>query len=207
MSIATPTICFANQKGGVGKTALTNLAAQAFAKAGYRVGVRDTDVEQCSLTRDLERPALKGEPNIQPAPPGANGFDVIVIDCPRSLSDRAFIAAVEASSLICLVSGPAPKELEITGDTYRKFCERLPHKRVALLLNRLRPDTNLVMQSLKQNLVAYGLKDAPRIKNTLPALSRYEQATTDGIVVLPAPARETLLQLAAELFLLASKTS
>lgn len=200
----TPTIVITNLKGGVGKSTVTGLTALGFAEAGFKVGLRDTDVKQRTLTKYLERPAFLAQPNIQPAPPGANGFDVILVDCPPRLDDRPFLQAVAGASLACIITGPIDEEVEAAGETYRAFKTHLPQMRVVVLLNLLEPNRR-VTQQLDDTLKANGLDKAPFLSNSLKRREEYRHAVKEGWHILTPEAREPIALIAAELYKLANK--
>ena len=201
-----PQIVFANAKGGVGKTTAAALAALGFAEANYRVGVRDTDVSQRSLSRLLEKPAFLAKPNIKPATPGTNDVDVIIVDSPPRLSERHFIAAVQDADLVCLVTMPSLLELEPTAETYRTFKRDLPATRVCILLNALEPGRRLTRE-LDARLETVGLGKAAVLKNTLDRREQYRHAPIEGWQVLDPEARNRVGLVVSELYLLATKTT
>jgi cellulose biosynthesis protein BcsQ len=196
---------FANAKGGVGKTTVTALSALGFAAAGYQVGLRDTDVDTYSLTRYLKNPAFKNTPAIIPAPPGTNGVGVILIDSPPRLRDRAFLAGVSDANVICLVTQTSLNELEPTADTLRAFQKDLPEKCVRVLINCV--DTNRKLtRDLEDNLRQVGLRREHLLKNRLERREQYRHALVNGWDQLEEKARNPVLMIGAELFLLATQS-
>lgn len=196
---------FANAKGGVGKTTTSALAALGFAAANFKVGVRDTDVTQRSLTRLLERPAFINMPTIKAAPPGTDDVDVILVDSPPRLSDRAFLGAVREADLVCLVTMPSLLELEPTAETFRTFQRELPEKKICILLNALEPGRRLT-RDLSDRLAQVGLDKAPILKNSLERREQYRHAPVEGWNQLDSEGREKVGLFVTELFKLATKS-
>lgn len=161
----TPIVVFGNGKGGVGKSTDAILCSLAFAHAGFRVGIRDTD-SQASLTNCLSLAVFQDLP-IVAAPRGAeSAHDIIIADGPPSVDEPGFLADFDRCGLMCLVTRTGTLDLQTTGRSYAYLAARRPTAQIVVLVNayddRLRLD-----RDLDGNLTAAGLEGVPRFKTLI----------------------------------------
>lgn len=110
-------VALAAGKGGVGKTTLTALIAQAAATAGRKVLAVDADPQGSLLSWSDDAGGLGDAVSVIALPSArldrelvrlAAGYDVVVIDCPPGLGDRAITeAALRAATLAVIPMGPS----------------------------------------------------------------------------------------------------
>lgn len=117
-------IAMANMKGGVGKTTSTIGTAIALTRLGRKVEVRDID-PQGSATLWAAKARTAGEPlpfdvrvtnRFTVGMPPADPETWVLIDTPPSQSDL-IAAAVDASTLVVLVTTPGPLDLDRMWET------------------------------------------------------------------------------------------
>jgi chromosome partitioning protein len=115
-------LAFAAGKGGVGKTTLTGLVAQAAARAGRKVLAVDADPQRSlSAWADMAEGLGDSVTVVGLATPRldrelvrlAAGHEVVVIDCPPGLGDRAITeAALRAATLAVIPMGPSVLDVD-----------------------------------------------------------------------------------------------
>lgn len=117
-------IAMANMKGGVGKTTSTICTAIALTRLGMKVEVRDID-PQGSATLWAAKAGNAGDPlpfdvkvanRFTVAMPPEDPETWVLIDTPPSQSDL-IAAAIDASTLVVLVTTPGPLDLDRMWET------------------------------------------------------------------------------------------
>lgn len=113
-------VSIVGQKGGTGKTLLTQCLSVEAAKAGQSVLVLDLD-PQANTANWSDRRTDKDRPMVTTAPVGrlrqavaaaaANGVDLLIIDTPGKLEGAAIVAA-ELAGLVLIPCKPQIKDLE-----------------------------------------------------------------------------------------------
>lgn len=144
-------ITMANMKGGVGKTTSTICTAMALHRLGEKVEVRDID-PQGSATLWAEHAREAGTP-LPFEVKVANRFTVgqppedestwVIIDTPPSQSDLIG-AAVDASTLVVLVSTPGSMDLDRMRETARAI-----NRPSSVLLTQIRGNTVALREAEK----------------------------------------------------------
>ena len=158
-------VCFANQKGGVGKTSVTALTSLALAEKGLRVLVIDSD-PQANLTFALRGNTrgkgsyelLEGVPARQTIQETSQGIDII----PSSLN----LATVKTST------GSAKrlqKALQPIRSIYDLIIIDTPPTAGELLYNALQASTGLIIP-LQADI--FGLQGLYQISNTAQQFSK-----------------------------------
>lgn len=115
-------LAFAAGKGGVGKTTLSALVAQAAAEAGRKVLAVDADPQGSLLAWSDDAEGLGDRVSVVALPSPrldrelgrlAAGYDVVIVDCPPGLGDRAITeAALRAATLAVIPMGPSLLDLD-----------------------------------------------------------------------------------------------
>ena len=154
MTTNTKTVAFVNLKGGVGKTTSAIGTAEALARLGHTVTVRDADPSGAATLW-----AHKALSAGRPLPFGVevvNRFTVaapaeeewVLIDTPPLQTDLVE-AAVDAADLVLLVTTTGPIDLE-------RMLETIPYKEDM----RLEPDEGRFPSASGYGLIAKELSDA-----------------------------------------------
>ena len=129
-------------KGGVGKSAVTELLAVQLAKAGYRVGILDADITGPSIPKafGLTERAMGDENTIFPVPSKKLGIDVMSINL---LLDNPSDPVVWRGALI--------------GGTVRQFYTEVLWKDIDYLLVDMPPGTGDVALTVFQSIPLDGI--------------------------------------------------
>ena len=137
------TICFANGKGGSGKTTVTLCIAMALTEAGKRVAIADRD-PQGTAGFWVQQIATEKGPFIYDE---KESYDVILIDTPPRLDHPQVREAILASDKVILVTSPSPTDLWTTKATADLIKQLRPgFEKVALLFNQVQIGTMLGRQ-------------------------------------------------------------
>lgn len=137
------TICFANGKGGSGKTTVTLCVAMALTEAGKRVAIADRDPQGTAGLWVQQIASEKG-----PFVYDENGsYDVVLIDTPPRLDHPQVREAILAADKVILVTSPSPTDLWTTKATADLIKQLRPgFEKVALLFNQVQIGTMLGRQ-------------------------------------------------------------
>lgn len=186
------TICFANGKGGSGKTTITLCIAMALAEAGKRVAIADRD-PQGTAGFWVRQIATEKGPFIYDE---KQSYDVILIDTPPRLDHPQVREAIVASDKVILVTSPSPTDLWTTKATADLVTQLRPTGgRVALLFNQVQLGTMLGRQidSLAQKV---GL---PSIFFFVKRRQCYQHAALMGWGALIQQAKEEIEQITLQI--------
>lgn len=163
--MTTRVLAIVSEKGGAGKTTTVIHVAVAALRMGLAVAIVDLD-PQASAADWCDRRG--GAPEAVTIPPArldklladahANGYDLIVIDCPREGNNAAFTAA-QAADLVLIPLQPG-------GFDYRALTRtldvcRLAHKSPWVLLNGMRPGAHRAQADARETVVAMQCAVAP----------------------------------------------
>lgn len=143
------TICFTNQKGGVGKTTLSIHVAAELARRGMRVRLIDMDPQHSALDWSEARDAhelgplfaLEGwpKPTIHKhVAEKSTGVDVLVIDAPPQTAELAR-SAMLAADLVVIPVQPSPYDVWAARETVKLLREAVLFKdslKYAFAINR-----------------------------------------------------------------------
>ena len=184
---------FAAGKGGVGKTTLTALVALAAARAGRKVLAADADPQGSLLSWADDAEGLGDSVTVVALPSArldrelvrlAEGYDVVVIDCPPGLGDRAITeAALRAATLAVIPMGPSLADLGRLRWTMDLAAGTGTPSVVAL--NRARHGTRRTSEVLE---ALDELEDVARLDTVVPLAEKLGDAF--GRRSAPAPADE-----------------
>jgi chromosome partitioning protein len=138
-------IALLSQKGGSGKTTLTESLAVAAKKDGKNVAVIDLDPQATACKWGDRRNADPVIISIQPArlsnalaTARENGADFIIIDTPPRAADAAMVAA-QAADLILVPCRPTINDLETLATTVSLIGGAGARAKVAVILNDVPP--------------------------------------------------------------------
>jgi chromosome partitioning protein len=186
-------VAVANQKGGPGKTTVTMVLAAGFALRGYKVMVVDTDPQGSAMRWGA---AGDGTPfpvsvvSLSAVPDKVHreikkyvqNYDLILIDCPPSITSPATQSALLVSELALLPVRPAPLDLwALQGiltlvETAKTVNDEL---KVMAVINQKQPRALLSAESLAV-LQKLGLTT---LDSHLQLLQAYQQASLLGTSV------------------------
>jgi cellulose biosynthesis protein BcsQ len=181
-------ICFANQKGGVGKTTATALVGAALHAAGKQVAFLDLD-SQRTLTWWAEKGGsmpLADSKRVKPA------VQYLLVDTPGALGPE-LEKGVAAADLIILVAEMGIASLHSTARTVPILRRAAPKARLAILFNKVRTNTLTGRQDPVE--LAKGL-GAPALPIFIPLKASFELFVGQGWGALPGPDRELAAQIA-----------
>lgn len=171
-------IAMANMKGGVGKTTSTICTAIALNKLGRKVEVRDID-PQGSATLWAAKARAAGGPlpfdvrvanRFTVAMPPTDPETWVLIDTPPSQSDL-IAAAVDASSLVVLVTTPGPLDLDRMWETAKAI-----DRPSSVLLTQTRANT-VALRDAERFLSDHGLA---RFDATIPFKEALRRSSESG---------------------------
>lgn len=151
-------------KGGVGKSTVAQNLAVCFAHSGYKVCIVDADETQASVSWTGVRFEKKLEPKVQAigmTDPKAfignvkgqyENFDIVIIDCPPSLSAIA-VKAMYLSHLLLIPTTPTGgSDIWVTEKLLEKYNDIRAEKESTIpayfLINKYEPNLNLHKASL-----------------------------------------------------------
>ena len=175
MTTNTKTVAFVNLKGGVGKTTSAIGTAEALARLGHTVTVRDADpsgAATCGRTRPYRPAATALRVEV------VNRFTVaapaeeewVLIDTPPLQTDLVE-AAVDAADLVLLVTTTGPIDLERMLETIRQI-----NKPSSVLLTQTRYGTRSLRHA-EEFLAENGLA---RCQETIPYKEAMRLASDEG---------------------------
>lgn len=176
MTTNTKTVAFVNLKGGVGKTTSAIGTAEALARLGHTVTVRDADPSGAATlwAHKAYRPAAHcpsgwrsstGSPS--PRPPRK---EWVLIDTPPLQTDLVE-AAVDAADLVLLVTTTGPIDLERMLETIRQI-----NKPSSVLLTQTRYGTRSLRHA-EEFLAENGLAHC---RETIPYKEAMRLASDEG---------------------------
>lgn len=151
-------IAMANMKGGVGKTTSTICTALALSRLGRKVEVRDID-PQGSAMLWASKARAAGDPlpfdvlvanRFTVAVPPSDPDTWVLVDTPPSQSDL-IAAAVDASTLVVLVSTPGGLDLDRMWETSQAI-----DRPSSVLLTQVRTNT-VALRRAERYLIERGL--------------------------------------------------
>lgn len=152
-------VAIGNQKGGAGKTTLSVNLAVAWAKAGRKVLLVDTDPQQSAVHWLQQQDAIEvvshdggGLETLLPAI--KKRFDAIVIDLPPGTPEVIRSALRVVDTLIIPVQ-PSPVDIASARVTIDMAKET--KRRVRLILSRVMPGT-ILGKTAREALSGYGVK-------------------------------------------------
>jgi len=151
-------------KGGVGKSTVAQNLAVCFAHNGYKVCIVDADETQASVSWTGVRFEKELEPKIQAVgmtdPKAFIGnvkeqyanFDIVIIDCPPSLSAIAIKAMYLSHLLIIPATPTGGSDIWVTEKLLDKYNDIREEKETEIpayfLINKYEPNLNLHKASL-----------------------------------------------------------
>ena len=186
-------IAIISRKGGVGKSLISVMLRDCFSSNGHRAVIRDWD-PQGTATK-----SLRNEPEglLQ----DGDDYEVLISDTPPSLSHPATLFAVEHSSIILVVTTPAPVDMW-EAEASAEFARRTnPGAVVRLAVNRLKPRT-IVGDSLGALLDDQG---TPACEVKIHERECYKRAPVLGWGALTKDASAEITELALELAMINNK--
>jgi len=144
-------ISLAGQKGGSGKSTIAVHLASEWHRRGQRVLLVDADPQATALTwSEVASEHGHGGPdtialgdNLRTALPGvAEGYDMVVIDCPGRKASKRQVGALIVSDVALLPSGPSTPDvwaLAESVEVVEQVRELRPDLRVGIVVNRRTP--------------------------------------------------------------------
>lgn len=171
-------IAMANMKGGVGKTTSTICTAIALTRLGMKVEVRDID-PQGSATLWAAKAESAGDPlpfdvkvanRFTVAMPPADPETWVLIDTPPSQSDL-IAAAIDASTLVVLVTTPGPLDLDRMWETAKAI-----DRPSSVLLTQTRSNT-VALRNAERYLSDH---DLARFDTTIPFKEALRRSSESG---------------------------
>ena len=171
-------IAMANMKGGVGKTTSTICTAIALNKLGRKVEVRDID-PQGSATLWAAKARAAGGPlpfdvrvanRFTVAMPPEDPETWVLIDTPPSQSDL-IAAAIDASTLVVLVTTPGPLDLDRMWETAKAI-----DRPSSVLLTQTRSNT-VALRNAERYLSDH---DLARFDTTIPFKEALRRSSESG---------------------------
>lgn len=171
-------IAMANMKGGVGKTTSTICTAIALTRLGMKVEVRDID-PQGSATLWAAKAGNAGDPlpfdvkvtnRFTVAMPPEDPETWVLIDTPPSQSDL-IAAAIDASTLVVLVTTPGPLDLDRMWETAKAI-----DRPSSVLLTQTRSNT-VALRNAERYLSDH---DLARFDTTIPFKEALRRSSESG---------------------------
>ena len=182
-------ICFANQKGGVGKTTAAALVGAALRAAGKEVAFVDLDPQRTLTWWAQQVGAMEV---VDGAKSSASKTQYQLVDTPGALGPD-LAKGVAAADLIVLVAEMGIASLHSTARTVPVLRRAAPKARLAILFNKVRSNTLTGRQDPAELARALG---APALPISIPLKASFELFAGQGWAALPGPDRELAAQLA-----------
>lgn len=190
-------ISIGNQKGGVGKSTTTMQLAGALSRRGFKVLVVDAD-EQATATRwsamseetlfpaNVIGLAASGSKLHREIQKFVDQYDIILVDCPPSVSAPTPQSAFLVSDLVLIPTRPSLADIWAVQETI-KLIERAKAVnegiQAAILVNAKQPNTQLGRDATE---ILKGF-DAILLKSTLHLCQAYAQSVVLGGTVHDVP--------------------
>ena len=173
MTTNTKTVAFVNLKGGVGKTTSAIGTAEALARLGHTVTVRDADPSGAAT--------LWAHKALSAGRPLPFGVEWVLIDTPPLQTDLVE-AAVDAADLVLLVTTTGPIDLERMLETIRQI-----NKPSSVLLTQTRYGTRSLRHAeefLAENGLAHCRETIPykEAMRLAPDEGRFPSASGYGLI-------------------------
>jgi len=205
-------------KGGVGKSTIAQNLAVCFAHNDYKVCIIDADETQASVKWTGVRYEKEIEPSIQAVgltdPKAFMGavkkqyedYDIVIIDCPPSLSQIASKAMLLSHLLVIPVTPTGGSDIWVTEDFLERYNDIQAQKEnrtpARILINKFEPNINLhkayigILEQFKDD---FGVEV---LKSKLHKRTAYGEANARGKAVYEydnAKAKKEIVSLAGEL--------
>ena len=180
MTTNTKTVAFVNLKGGVGKTTSAIGTAEALARLGHTVTVRDADPSGEALSAGRPLPfGVEVVNRFTVAAPAEEEW--VLIDTPPLQTDLVE-AAVDAADLVLLVTTTGPIDLERMLETIRQI-----NKPSSVLLTQTRYGTRSLRHAeefLAENGLAHCRETIPykEAMRLAPDEGRFPSASGYGLI-------------------------
>lgn len=141
-------ISIAGQKGGAGKSTIAICLAAEWHSQGHRVLLVDADPQGTAITwaevaseqgREVPTVIAMGDNLRQQLPQAAEGFDIVVIDCPGRKSSKRQLGAMVLADIILLPCGPSTPDVWALAESVElvnEVRELRPEVQAAVVLNR-----------------------------------------------------------------------
>ncbi len=219
-----------NYKGGVGKTTVAQNLAIAFKQQGYQVCLIDADDTKASTSWADRRDEMQIEPSI-PCIPLTNAksfakqvrahyenYEIIIIDCPPSLSPIAVKAMYVSELLIIPVSATGGSDIWVTERLLEEFHKIRTLKeeddqrqvQAKLLINLVRANVSLHSITIELAEELAKRHDIGIFKTQLHSRVAYGEANATGRGVLEGSDRKAMseiTELMAEVLALATASA
>lgn len=192
-------IVVANPKGGVGKSTLSTNVAAWLAHQGRRVALGDLDRQQSARSWLSLRPASLPRIerwDVDPAEPlrTPKGVDVVVLDTPAGLHDKALGAVLKVADQVIVPVQPSPFDIQAT---HAFFLELQSRKRIAKLdvavVGMRVKEGTLAAEQLRQYLKGSPFEAVAALRDT----QNYIQLAAHGLSlwdIAPSRVERDLLQ-------------
>lgn len=180
-------IAIAGQKGGAGKSTIAVCLAAEWHAQGRRVLLVDADPQATALTwaevaSEQERPTptviAMGDNLRQQLPQAAEGFDVVIIDCPGRKSSKRQVGAMMLADVTLLPCGPSTPDVWALSESVELVQEVLSLRaemHAAIVCNRRTATTE--GRTMREALGEVGL---PMLSATLGQRVAYSEALAGG---------------------------
>lgn len=180
-------IAIAGQKGGAGKSTIAVCLAAEWHAQGRRVLLVDADPQATALTwaevaSEQERPTptviAMGDNLRQQLPQAAEGFDVVIIDCPGRKSSKRQLGAMMLADFTLLPCGPSTPDVWALSESVELVQEVLslrPEMQAAIVCNRRTATTE--GRTMREVLGDVGL---PILSSSLGQRVAYSEALAGG---------------------------
>ena len=183
-------ITFVNQKGGVGKTTVTLLAAAVLKKAGFDLAIQDTDPQGSAkliAPNILDIPLLEDHQNAE----------YVLIDTPPRLDEKHMKNIFIKSDRIVLVTMKNPLDMlaaQPMAELIRKYKEK--NSKPYVLFNNVEKNTVIGQQETLELAAMVKLKP---LNCVIPHSTKYARLATDGISAVTGKLREAVLNVVLEI--------
>jgi len=183
-------IAIAGQKGGAGKSTIAVCLSAEWHNRGLRVLLVDADPQATALTwaevaaeSEIESPTViaMGDNLRQQLPRAAEGYDVVVIDCPGRKSSKRQIGALMLADFALLPCGPSTPDVWALSESTAlvdEVRELRPDLMAAVVINRRTQTTE--GKTARDAVAGVGL---PVLSTTLGQRVAFSEALAGGIGV------------------------